>query len=170
MTILADTQLEYNGRIKINFDGGDLSSDTGLLLIKEFTNKIGFEKIVKNMFRTNDTATFRFHVDAENLLQEIYQTIAGYFQDDDADELTNDPVFKTILNKDSLASQPTLSRFFNRMDKDTLNQFEQIIKIMRQRIYSIKAPDNVLLDIDSTIFNTIESKQHALQRSYLSDR
>ena len=154
MTILADTQLEYNGRIKINFEGGDLSSDTGLLLVKEFINKIGFEKVIKNMFRTNDTATFRFHVDAENLLQEIYQTIAGYFQDDDADELTNDPVFKTILNKDSLASQPTLSRFFNRMDKDTLNQFEQITKIMRQRIYSIKAPDNVLLDIDSTIFNT----------------
>ncbi len=87
-------------------------------MIREFTNKIGFDKVVKNMFRTNDTATFRFHADPENLLQEIYQTIAGYFQDDDADELTDDPVFNTILNKDSLASQPTLSRFFNRMDND----------------------------------------------------
>ena len=34
MPILNDKQLEYNSRIKINFDGGDLSSDTGLLLIK----------------------------------------------------------------------------------------------------------------------------------------
>lgn len=35
-------------------------------------------------------------------MQEIYQTIAGYFQDDDADELTSDPVFNAILDKDSL--------------------------------------------------------------------
>ena len=45
--------------------------------------------------------------------------IAGYFEDDASDELTNDPVFKAVLNKDALASQPTVSRFFNRMDEDT---------------------------------------------------
>lgn len=154
MNILTDTKLEYNNKVKINFDGGDLSSDTGLLLIKEFIKKIGFEKVIKKIFKTNDSASFRFHTDAENLQQEIYQTIAGYFQDDDANELTNDPVFNNILDKKSLASQPTMSRFFNRMDEDTLVQFEQISKIMRQKIYSIKHPDNVLLDIDSTLFST----------------
>jgi hypothetical protein len=154
MNILTDTKLEYNNKVKINFDGGDLSSDTGLLLIKEFIKKIGFEKVIKKIFKTNDSASFRFHTDAENLQQEIYQTIAGYFQDDDADELTNDPVFNNILDKKSLASQPTMSRFFNRMDEDTLVQFEQISKIMRQKIYSINPPDNVLLDIDSTLFST----------------
>ena len=30
----------------------------------------------------------------ENLLQMIYMIIAGYFEDDASDELTNDPVFK----------------------------------------------------------------------------
>ena len=48
---------------------------------------------------------------------------AGYFEDDASDELTNDPVFKAVLNKEALASQPTVSRFFNRMAEDTLNQF-----------------------------------------------
>ena len=43
----------------------------------------------------------------------------GYFEDNTSDELTNDPVFKSVLEKDALASQPTVSRFFNRMDKDT---------------------------------------------------
>lgn len=36
--------LQSNRQIKINFDGGDLSSDAGLLLIKEFAAKIGFFK------------------------------------------------------------------------------------------------------------------------------
>ena len=52
----------------------------------------------------------------------IYMIIAGYFQDDASDELTNDPVFKSILEKNALASQPTVSRFFNRMDEETLSQ------------------------------------------------
>ena len=52
----------------------------------------------------------------------IYMIIAGYFEDDASDELTNDPVFKPVLNKDALASQPTVSRFFNRMDEDTGRQ------------------------------------------------
>lgn len=53
----------------------------------------------------------------------IYMIIAGYFADDASDELTNDPVFKAVLEKDALASQPTISRFFNRMAEDTLKQF-----------------------------------------------
>ena len=53
----------------------------------------------------------------------IYMIIAGYFEDDASNELTNDPVFKSVLEKNALASQPTVSRFFSRMDEDTLNQF-----------------------------------------------
>ena len=39
--------LNSNSQIKINFDGGDLSSDSGLLLIKEFVSKIGIDKLIK---------------------------------------------------------------------------------------------------------------------------
>lgn len=154
MFMVTDTKLESNNKIKINFDGGDLSSDSGLFLPKEFAHKIGFKKTLADIFHTNDSALFRFHTDIDNLMQEIYQTIAGYFQDDDADEFTSDPVFNAILDKDALASQPTMSRFFNRMDNDTLLQFEAIHKAMRNKIYSIKTPEMILLDIDSTLFST----------------
>jgi len=73
------------------------------------------------MFHTTDPALFRQHTDAANLMQAIYQIIASYGEDDCADELTNEPVFKTIFGKEALASQPTLSRFFNRMDEATLS-------------------------------------------------
>ena len=44
-------------------------------------------------------------------MQVVYQIISSYFEDDCADELTNEPVMTAILEKDALASQPTLSRF-----------------------------------------------------------
>ena len=98
MDILNTFTLKSNRQIKINFDGGDLSSDAGLLLIKEFAAKIGFTKLIKKKFKTNDTSV-RFHKDDENLMQMIYQIISAYFEDDCADELTLDPVFNAILEK-----------------------------------------------------------------------
>ena len=153
MDILNTISLNSNRQIKINFNGGDLSSDAGLLLIKEFAAKIGFSKLIKTKFKTNDKSV-RFHKDDENLMQMVYQIISAYFEDNCADELTHDPVFNAILDKTALASQPTLSRFFNRMDKDTLRQFDDIDKHLRAIIYSIKRPEHVLLDLDSTLFAT----------------
>lgn len=154
MYIVKDTALESNPYLKINFDGGDLSSDSGLLLINEFAEKIGLVQLVYQLFQTNDSATFRIHIDPENLLQMIYQIIAAYFEDDCSDELTVDPVFKAILNKPMLASQPTISRFFNRMDQTTLKQFDQIDSKMREIIYTIQSPEQMVFDLDSTLLNT----------------
>ena len=117
MSIVNTLALESNRQIKINFDGGDLSSDAGLLLIKEFISKLGIDTLLEKAFKTND------------------------------------PVFKSVLEKDALASQPTVSRFFNRMDEDTLNQFLAITRVLRMRIYSIQIPQAVILDLDSTLLD-----------------
>ena len=158
MDILNTLTLKSNRHIKINFDGGDLSSDAGLLLIKEFAAKIGFAKLIKKKSKTNDKS-IRFHKDDENLMQMIYQIISAYFEDDCADELTLAPVFNAILEKDALASQPTLSRFFNRMNEDALILFDDIDKSLRDIIYSIKCPEHMLLDLDSTLFGTYGNQE-----------
>ena len=137
MSILNTLPLESNRQIKMNFDGGDLSSDAGLLLIKEFICKLGFVKLLKSVFKTNDTA-LRYHKDDENLWQVIYQILGAYFEDDCADELIHDPVLTAILDKRALASQPTLSRFFNRMDETTLDQFYVLMRRFRKVVYAIK--------------------------------
>ena len=159
MAILNAVSFESNKQIKINFNGGDLSSDGGLLLIKEFASRVGLIKLVKKLFKTNDHTECRKHTDPDNLMQMIYQIIAAYFEDDCADELTNDPVLTAILEKDALASQPTLSRFWNRMDKDTLSQLNTITAKMRDIVYSIELPEYMLFDLDSTLLNTYGSQE-----------
>ena len=159
MAIVNTFSLESNRKIKINFNGGDLSSDAGLLLIREFASKVGLVRLVNGIFRTNDPASFRFHSDPDNLMQVIYQLIAAYFEDDCADELTSDPVFTAILEKEALASQPTLSRFYNRMDINTLALLDSIESKMREIIYSIKMPEHMLFDLDSTLLNTYGSQE-----------
>jgi len=154
MYSLDDFTLESNKKIKFNFDGGDLSSDAGLLLINEFIAKMGLDKLIDKAFKTNDSAKFRIHEDGDNLLQVLYQILSAYFTDDCADELTSDPVFTTILDKPALASQPTLSRFYNRLDRETLYQLDEICRALRRTAYSIAPPKMVLFDLDSTLLET----------------
>ena len=46
MSIVNTFSLQSNRQIKINFDGGNLSSDTGLLLIKKSVSKLGIKRII----------------------------------------------------------------------------------------------------------------------------
>ena len=58
MDIVNTLSLESNRKIKINFNGGDLSSDAGLLFIKEFVSKLGIDKLFSQSFKTNEFAIF----------------------------------------------------------------------------------------------------------------
>ena len=40
--------MDFNPKMKVNFDGGDLTSDAGLLLYKEFDHRIGLSDAVRN--------------------------------------------------------------------------------------------------------------------------
>ena len=152
MSILNIISLDSNKSLRFNFDGGELTSDAGLLLMKEFFHKIGFQKLVREKFHTNDNASYRKHTDADNLMQMIYQNLGGYFTDDSSDHLRTDPLYQQLLEKDQLASQPTISRFFSRMDEDTLKQFEELQRTLRKIVYSQEEKESVLFDIDTTLF------------------
>lgn len=161
MAIINGIALESNKKIRINFEGGDLSSDSGLLLLKEFYHKFGVDCLVKRVFHTTDVGHTRVHKDHENLLQMLYQITAAYFQDDHADALRHDPAITAAVGKDALASQPTLSRFHNRMDEATLAQLEEIQRILRTRAYSVERPQHVLFDLDSTLLATYGKQENA---------
>jgi Transposase DDE domain. len=152
MAIVNGIALECNKNFRISFDGGDLSSDGGLLLLKEFYHKLDVKALVKKLFHTTDHGHVRLHKDYENLMQMLFQITAAYFQDSHADALRNDPVLTAAVDKQALASQPTLSRFFNRMDEASLEQLEEILKILRKRVYSIHTPEHVVFDLDTTLF------------------
>ena len=159
MHIVKPNSFDFNKKFQFDFSGGDLSSDGGLLLIRDFLDSIGFDRVIRNHFYTNDSALFRIHSDQDNLMQRIFQIVGSYFNDNDADELKTDPVYCAVLDKESLASQPTMSRFFNRLDDSTLSQMEAIHRTLRKIIYRIRKPEHVLFDLDSTLLNTYGNQE-----------
>jgi hypothetical protein len=155
MNSLLEKSLNFNKKVKINFEGGDLTSDAGLLLYKEFDEKIVFSQTIKeNLCVEDSSAESRTHKNDDIVIQKIYQRIAGYVADDTADELRYDPTFMEVLGKQALASQPTISRFNNRVSVETLKSHQKINELLLDKMYSLEMPEHVVFDIDSTNFET----------------
>ena len=59
MKSVIEKSLNFNKMIKVNFDGGNLTSDSGLLLYKEFTVRIKLIKIAGKVINTARYTTFK---------------------------------------------------------------------------------------------------------------
>lgn len=58
--------------VNFNFNSGELSSDGGLFLLKKSAHRIGFKKVIRDHFHTNNPASLRHHTDGQNLMQRIH--------------------------------------------------------------------------------------------------
>lgn len=94
-----------------------LSSDAGLLPIRQFDERIGFSQRLIDALDDPRAPELIGHSFSEMLRARLYGIVAGYEDQNDHDALRGDPVFKLIAGRrpdgDDLASQPTLSRFEN---------------------------------------------------------
>src|SRR5690625_4956315 len=116
MTTLIQNTLNYNKQIILPDDGDSLSSDLGQFIVREFDEKLGFSKTIDKYLTLKDDRLYYMHSNINILRQKIYQMIAGYDTDSAAESLVDDPVFTHVIGTESLASQSSFSRFFNRFD------------------------------------------------------
>lgn len=155
MCSLLQKSVNFNKYMKINFEGGDLTSDAGIIAYREFDEKIGLSKtIAENLYIKDSSDDARIHKNADIAIQRIYQKIGGYNTDDSADELRFDPIFTSVLKKEALASQPTISRYNNRCSIKTLKSWQVINEILQDKVYNVRPIEHIVLDIDSTNFQT----------------
>src|SRR6516165_4383631 len=138
----------------LDFDGGRLSSDAGLVLLKDPDEQLGLTRALATVLSDPREAR-RVHFTQHDLLkQRVLQIAAGYEDANDANTLLHDPIFKLLLDRlpetgAPLASQPTISRFENRVSRTEL--YRMALVLLEQFIASYRhAPKVVVLDFDDT--------------------
>ncbi|WP_040207447.1 IS1380 family transposase [Neobacillus jeddahensis] len=166
MATLPQLTLNFNRQIKLSNDGGTLSSDTGELIFREFDEKIKFSETLTKYLQLKDERLYFFHSNENLLRQKIYQIIAGYSEDDAADQLTNDPVFTQVIGTESLASQPSLSRFFARFDHESIEQLNQANQELLDKVHQIRDSKALIIDLDSTHADTYGKQESASYNSH----
>lgn len=152
-----DEQLTFSfwpgGKVKLDFDGGTLTSDAGLLPVRQFDEHLGLTERIAGCLQDPRQPGKVQHPDVEMLRQRLFQLIAGYEDCNDAQALRHDPTFAAVAGRRDLdtplACQATLTRLENRVTRREIDQLNKVLLdtfiATRQR-----SPKVLFLDVDPT--------------------
>jgi hypothetical protein len=106
----------FQPKLVVDFAGGEITSDAGLLLLREFDDVLGLTEAAAS--RCDDPRDSRYitHRVGTLLRQRVYQIVAGYEDANDGTALRHDATFQIVTSRGTaapLGSQPTLSRWEN---------------------------------------------------------
>ncbi|MGH2668200.1 MAG: IS1380 family transposase [bacterium] len=142
----------------VKMDEEHSSSDGGALLLKGIDEALGLTTSLAACLRDPRQPGKIAHTFAELLQQRIFAIALGYPDGNDARELADDPMHKLLVDRDpvdgeSLASQPTLSRFENTFQRTDLYRIAEtladaVIERHRRRLGS--RCRRITLDFDPT--------------------
>ena len=137
-------------KIQAQFSGGEITSDGGVLLLRQMDRQLGLLESVDAMIPDPRDARYVQHSQLSLLRQRIYGLCLGYEDLNDHDQIRLDPAIQTAIDCDSaLGSSPTLCRLENRADRQMAVDLHEVM--VDQFIDSFKrAPKKLILDFDAT--------------------
>jgi hypothetical protein len=141
--------------VDARFDLGQLTSDGGLLWLQEADAALGLCALLTA--EIPEWRRLHVHHSLETLVrQRVFQIACGYEDQDDADTLRTDPLLKLVCGRlptddPDLASQPTLSRLENHIDRRTCYRLAlALVRLYLQERARPGVPTHILLDLDGT--------------------
>ena len=148
-----------NQAVEAKFDGGTLTSDGGLLLLREVDQRLKLIERIARVIPDPRDPRYIIHTQVEMLTSRIFGIAAGYEDGNDHLQLRHDPAFQVAAGKTPaelnyednypLASPSTLSRFENRLYAEIFFLLHEIL--VDTFLDSFKAPpEEIILDFDAT--------------------
>lgn len=135
-----------------DFEGGEITSDAGLLLIRQADNSIELISGLAECIRDVRDARYVDHALVTLLRQRIYQVVAGYEDCNDANVVRREPALKAAcgrkLRDEDLSSQPTLSRRENAITRKDLYHVGEYFLDLYIRRNRKRKPRRIILDLD----------------------
>lgn len=162
-----------NKKIEADFEGGEVSSDAGVLFLRAVENQIGLVSKMTDSLRDRRHPGYVKHQFHQLLKQRVFQIASGYEDGNDSNELREDPIMKIACDRlpeegEALASQPTMSRFENSLSRTELYRIAAVFVDEFIQSYS-QAPEGIILDIDDTDDLTYGRQQLRLFNAYHGD-
>jgi hypothetical protein len=159
MTECTTTPLSFSslGRREIHadFSGGQITSDAGVLLLREADKQIGLIDALDNAIPDPRNPIFITHPQRGLLAQRIFALAAGCEDLNDHQHLRDDPLWQLATEHPevdgdaTLASPPTLCRLENRVTKASLVRIANTLVDVFLAAHTTP-PEEVVLDFDAT--------------------
>lgn len=152
-----------NTSINIDFSAEEISSDGGVLLLEKIERKHKLINYFSKIIPDNRHPYYITHTIEKLLKQRVYMLMMGYEDANDVNYLKDDPLLQDILEGE-LASQPTISRLENSLDKHSI--FELCYAWVDRYVATLKNRKQVIIDIDATDDPTHGNQQMSMFNGY----
>ena len=153
-------------RVEVNFEGGALSSDGGLMLLRRVDQRTGLSRAVADALHDPRNSALITHDLRDLVAQRLYALCCGHEDLNDHAALRNDPLMQTAVGKfDELGSSPTLCRLEQRASRADVVALNRVL--VEQFIASQKrCPDELVLDIDASDIPLHGDQEHKQFHAY----
>ena len=148
-------QLSFNRFLRVAFQGSRVTSNGGLILVRELDERLGFGDLIEQHLTDSRANNARFSF-ADLLRQSVYSRLAGYEDVNDAEQLSRDPTFRLIGSEkiwDRGAALPSRLQTFETELLAEEENFAGLARVNREligRAEAIDSPHRTVLDMDST--------------------
>ena len=157
-------QLSFNGLLKVDFQGSHVTSDGGLILVRELDERLGLGELIDEHLSDSRQGTNKQFTLADLLRQSVYSRLAGYEDLNDAERISIDPTFRLIGSQKIWDRGAALTSTLHGFETEMLASEENLLGLRalnRELVGQAEAFDDserVVLDMDST-----ESPVHGQQ-------
>jgi hypothetical protein len=141
-------------RVEAEFNGGRLTSNAGLVLVREVDRRLGLLDAANAAIPDPRQPAAITHEQRELLAQRVLALAAGYEDGNDHAALRNDPALQLAAGRepsadDPLGSPATLCRLENRVSRSSIVRLHAVL--VEQFLASFVAPpEEITLDLDAT--------------------
>src|ERR1039457_3694682 len=149
-------QLSFNASLRVDFQGSRVTSDGGLILVRELDERLGSgDLIARHLTDSRHGKNTQLPL-ADLLRRSVYSRIAGYEDVNDAERVSQDPTFRLIGSEKTWDRGAALTSRLQTFETEMLAEeenFRSLACINRELIgkaEAIDAPQRIVLDIDST--------------------
>lgn len=113
-------RVDFDPRVRLEFRGTQLSSDGGLLVIRELDDALGLSALASAALRDNRRGKNTVHRLDGLFRQSVYGRLAGYEDVNDADRLALDPVMRQVVGGRAVDAQAASTSQMGRFETETL--------------------------------------------------
>ena len=146
--------LSFNRFLRVGFQGSRVTSNGGLLLVRELDERLGFGELIQQCL--TDSRANNAHFSFSDLLrQSVYSRLAGYEDVNDAERLSRDPALRLIGSGkiwDRGAALPSRLQTFETELLAEEGNFAGLARLNRELIGKAEAlgsTSRTVLDMDS---------------------
>jgi hypothetical protein len=149
-------QLSFNSSLRVEFQGARVTSDGGLILVRELDERLGLSALMARHLIDSRRGKNVQLLLSDLLRQSVYSRLAGYEDVNDAARLSQDPTFRLIGSSKIWERGAALTSRLQSFETEVLTQEENLAGLTalnRELIGKAEAIDSsrrVVLDMDST--------------------